>query len=215
VCQATPQSRVEDGQTLPVLVWRFATPVRAIASGPLGGGIGLRRWAMNATVPHTYARVDPDRHLEEIAAGLGLEGPGLGMLTAVDVTHHATVSDDGAVAVATVGLSYPTWAAADDGDLRFSGPGTINLGIWVPSALTDTALVNAVMTATEAKAQALWECGAQATGTASDAVFLACPPDGPGEPFGGPRSTWGARVARAVHGAVLTGARAWYGSPRG
>ncbi|OSC57571.1 hypothetical protein B5180_37910, partial [Streptomyces sp. BF-3] len=31
-------------------------------------------------------------------------------------------------------------------------------------------------------------------------------PDG-GEPFAGPRSAWGARIARAVHSAVLAGAR--------
>jgi hypothetical protein len=39
---------------------------------------------------------------------------------------------------------------------------------------------------------------------------VAVRPAGPGEepdPFGGPRSVWGSRLARAVHGAVLRGAR--------
>jgi adenosylcobinamide amidohydrolase len=64
---------------------------------------------------------------------------------------------------------------------------------------------------TEAKVQALWEYGVTATGTASDAVVVACPaPDGgAAEPFAGPRSAWGARLARATHEAVLAGTRAW------
>ncbi|WP_176216364.1 adenosylcobinamide amidohydrolase, partial [Mycobacterium avium] len=68
---------------------------------------------------------------------------------------------------------------------------------------------NAVATATEAKAQALHEAGIRATGTASDAVVVHCPTDGAAEAFGGPRSTFGARIARAVHAAVLVGARSW------
>lgn len=63
-------------------------------------------------------------------------------------------------------------------------------------------------TATEAKAQALHEVGVRATGTASDAVVVHCPTDGAEETYGGPRSVFGARIARAVHAAVLAGARA-------
>ena len=48
--------------------------------------------------------------------------------------------------------------------------------------------------------------GSPGTGTASDAVTVVCPPDGPAEAFAGPRSIWGARLARAVRDAVLAGA---------
>ncbi|MFC4059645.1 adenosylcobinamide amidohydrolase [Planomonospora corallina] len=88
-------------------------------------------------------------------------------------------------------------------------PGTINIVVTVPVALSDAALVNAVMTVTEAKTQALVEEGFACTGTASDAVCVVAPAEGPEEPFGGPRSVWGARVARAVHRAVRQGARDW------
>jgi adenosylcobinamide amidohydrolase len=47
--------------------------------------------------------------------------------------------------------------------------------------------------------------GLDATGTATDAVCIACPDDGPRHAFGGPRSIWGARLARAVHAAVAAG----------
>lgn len=52
--------------------------------------------------------------------------------------------------------------------------------------MSDAALVNLVVTATEAKAQALAEAGVAGTGTSSAAVRVACP-DGPvPDPFGGP-----------------------------
>jgi adenosylcobinamide amidohydrolase len=77
---------------------------------------------------------------------------------------------------------------------------------WVPVALTGAALVNAVATATEAKTQALVEAGVPGTGTASDAVCVCCPTVAEdAELFAGPRSPWGARLARAVHAAVATG----------
>ena len=65
-------------------------PLLTISSGPLGGGIGPRHWVVNATVPMSYDRDDPDIHLAEIAAGLGLpDGPGVGLLTGVDVGRYA------------------------------------------------------------------------------------------------------------------------------
>ncbi|PZS30767.1 MAG: hypothetical protein DLM61_10085, partial [Pseudonocardiales bacterium] len=56
-----------------------------------------------------------------------------------------------------------------------------------------------------AKTQALLAAGIAGTGTASDAVTVICPPGAASEQFGGPRSTWGARLARAVHDAVRAG----------
>src|SRR5690606_25652366 len=87
--------------------------------------------------------------------------------------------------------------------------GTVNIVAILPVAMTDAALVNAVMTMTEAKTQALLEAGYPCTGTASDAVCLAVPDSGPQEVFCGPRSEWGSRLARAVHTAGKEGASSW------
>ena len=81
--------------SLPVLVWRFDPPRLTISSGPYGGGVGERRWVLNATVPHGYDRTDPDRHITEIAAELKLTGPGTGLLTAVDVRKVVSVTERG------------------------------------------------------------------------------------------------------------------------
>jgi len=161
---------------------------------------------LNAQVPASYGRRDPDRHLAKLGVSLGLAGRGVGMLTAADVRQVAVTTDAGVEVAATVGLGHPTWASAPDDRRPVSLVGTINMVVMLPERLSDSALINAVATAAEAKAQALWDCGVAATGTATDAVCIACPADGRLHAFGGPRSIWGSRLARAVHAAVTAGA---------
>ncbi|MDX3111282.1 adenosylcobinamide amidohydrolase [Nonomuraea angiospora] len=201
--------RVEDGARLGALLWEFGPGWRMISSALLGGGIGPREWVLNAQVVAGYSRMDPVDHL----LALGPEGEGVGMLTAASVDRCVQASDGGVEAYATVGLRVPTWAAAPEGsadpELAPMRVGTVNIVTVLPVAMTDAALVNAVMTVTEAKSQALIEAGFSCTGTASDAVCVAAPAHGPEELFGGPRSEWGARAARAVHAAVRQGAEAW------
>lgn len=200
-------ARTEDGRDVPLLVWRFPEPLRAISSGPLGGGVGVRHWVINATVPMSYHRDDPDVHLAELADRLGLAGPGVGLLTGVDVSEVVDATEAGVRVWATVGLGAPIWAAAPDPPVPAPARtvGTVNIVALLPVRLGDAALVNAVATVTEAKAQALRELGLPATGTATDAVTVLCPPDGPADPYGGPRSRWGAPLARAAWQVVRRG----------
>jgi adenosylcobinamide hydrolase len=187
------------------LVWRFDRPARALATTVLGGGLGERSWVVNAEVALGYHHADPEAHAAEVAASLGLTEPGgIGFLTAARVARMTSAEDGGARCDATVGISVPTWAAGPDASWSRWEAGTINLVCWVPAPLSDAALVNAVATATEAKVQALLEAGVPGTGTASDAIAVCCPPGGT-EPYGGPRSVWGARLARAAHAAVAEG----------
>src|SRR5213592_3515100 len=205
------RSRSEAGRQLSVLVWRFDRPLRVAASAPHGGGLASRRWIVNAQVPASYARRDPDHHLRKLAVSLGLPGHGVGMLTAADVRSFVTTVDEGVEVVATVGLGEPEWAAAApraEPRVPVRLAGTINVVAVLPARLSDAALVNAIATATEAKAQALFELGIAGTGTATDAVCIATPADGRAETFGGPRSRWGSRLARAVRDAVRLGAPA-------
>ena len=206
------------GSRGPVLVWRFAQPVRSISSAIVGGGIGLCNWVLNVTVDPLYSRLDPAVHIAEVAESLGLVGPGIGLLTAVDVGTHRVHSVGGTTVVGTVGVSMPVWAFDPGEPLlphRSDGtnvpgptpppPGTINLVCFVEQRLSDAALVNAVTTISEAKAQAMYARGAPGTGTASDAVCVLCPTGGIEEIFGGPRSYWGARLASASYEAVVSG----------
>lgn len=193
-----------------VCSWVFDAPRAALSSAPVGGGSAAIDWLLNIGVSGGYLRTDLAEHAREIAARLGLTGSGAAMLTAVDV-HRTVRSDDGGVVVdATVGVTKPTWAADvdDTHGHRVDGgwePGTINIVVQLPVALSPAAAVNAVVTATEAKSQALFEAHVPGTGTASDAVTVVWPPVLPVEAFAGPRSTWGARIGRAVHAAIRDG----------
>jgi adenosylcobinamide amidohydrolase len=141
------------------------------------------------------------------------------MLTAASVKDFHDVTCGSARAVATVGLGWPI-AAAGRREVAGAGrPGTINLLVVTGAALTDAGLVGALQTVVEAKAQALADAGIAAcnhtglaTGTASDAVAVACVP-GACVDFAGPATWAGSDLARAVHRAVYEGCKRW--SPRG
>ena len=69
LCEPFLTSRSETGWDIPLLVWRAERPLLAVGSAPLGGGIGVRGWVLNATVPMSYDRDDPAAHLAELADG--------------------------------------------------------------------------------------------------------------------------------------------------
>lgn len=150
----TPDPRTVDG--FPCLIWRCPRPWLAISSAPYGGGIGVRHWVLNSTVHRDYARPDPCEHVREMVRELGLPGPGVGMLTAVDVRREITVVDGLAAVSSTTGATHPIWAAAPEQVSDPVLPGTINAVCWSAVRLSEAALVNAVSTVAEAKAQALW-----------------------------------------------------------
>lgn len=204
-----------------VLVWRFDAPRAALSSAAVGGGRATVRWVLNLGVHKDYGRTDLEVHATELAAEQGLDGDGITLFTAADITARRRAEIEGVAVDATVGITTPTWAAAPDElapheDLLGAGvppaPGTINLVVQLPVVLDEGAAVNAVMIATEAKTQALLEHGVAGTGTASDAVVIVWPAASavgstavPAARFAGPRSPWGARLAIAVHTAVRAG----------
>ncbi|NUT37441.1 MAG: adenosylcobinamide amidohydrolase [Hamadaea sp.] len=203
--------REEGGRDVPLLVWRLPGAFPTISSGPLGGGLTTRQWVINATVPMDYDRDDPDAHLASMAHDLGLPGPGAGLLTGVDVARVVATHDGGVRVWATVGLGRPIPAAAPQETA--ARVGTINIVACTPVRLSDAALVNAVATVTEAKVQAMIDLGYAATGTATDAVCVMSSPHGDAEQYGGPRSRWGAPLARAAYEAIMIGGRAFQADP--
>jgi len=140
-----------------------------------------------------------------VARVLGLAGPGVGMLTAADVAAGGRAGEAGVQVEATVGLDRPLWAAAPAEAVATAEAGTVNVVAFLPVRHGEAALANILCTVTEAKVQALLDGGVPGTGTASDAVTVLCPASGPAQPFGGPRSEYGSRVARAVYAALRCG----------
>ena len=193
---------------LAALAWRLPTPLLSASTATVGGGIGLRQWVANVQVPHDYARRDVADHVAEVADALGLSGPGVGMLTAAEVAAGALAREAGVQVEATVGLDRPLWAAAPaeaDVTAAAAAPGTVNVVVFLPVRHSEAALANILCTVTEAKVQAFLDGGVPGTGTASDAVTVLCPASGQAEPFGGPRSQYGSRVARAVYAGLRSG----------
>ncbi|MGK5546696.1 adenosylcobinamide amidohydrolase [Streptomyces sp. URMC 127] len=199
-------TRLEEGEHLEALLWAAGPGWRMISSAVLGGGLAERAWVLNAQVSHGYRRPDPARHLADLALMAGAEGEGVGLMTAADVSAYGHACDGGTEAVATAGVTVRGWAASPtQGTVGPAGPGTINIVAALPVALTDAALVNAVLTVTEAKVQALLDAGYDCSGTPTDAVCIAARTPQPGgevHAFAGTRSLWGARLARSVHRAV-------------
>lgn len=186
------------------LVVDLGTEHRCLSSAVLGGGIGRVRTWVNLEVDTSYDCDDPAADLRRASAGL--PQPVVGMLTATSVARYAQAEQGRARVVATVGLRRAIVPAAAS---TLTGPGTINLLCVVSVPLTDAALVDAVQTATEAKAQALAAAGVQAsnaeafaTGTATDAICVAVP-TGSAESYCGPATPHGHDLAVAVHGAIF------------
>jgi len=199
-------------------------PHRSLAAAVLGGGLGTMRSWLNLNVPPDYGRTDPDTHLQDEAAAAGLPGPVVAMLTAAPLDRYQQATVGEAWAVATVGVAHALAAAATRPrrlppvpatlTVPPSPAGTINLLVVVAAPLTDAGLVGALQTATEAKAQALAaeqvpaaNADGFATGTATDAICVACAP-GAQVPFAGPATTVGADLARAVLAVVRAGVAA-------
>ncbi|MEE9417384.1 MAG: adenosylcobinamide amidohydrolase [Acidimicrobiales bacterium] len=190
----------------PVIIWRFDKPMHCLSSASVGGGFATIEWLINATVENDFALTDLDGFVASIAREHRLSGNGTGLLTAVDVNSVCWGREQGIEVCATVGVNRPTWAAAEPEQRIGPVAGTINIVAVFPVALSSAAAVNAVITITEAKSQVLADAGVKGTGTASDAVAVLWYDDpSPAAEFCGPRSLWGARLARATYSAVTNG----------
>lgn len=188
---------------LGALLWRLPPRSVALSSAVVGGGWSQPAWILNLQVERDYARTDVDAHATEVARSAGLAGTGLMFLTAADVTRYGDRHERGLRVEATAGVSDPTWAAAPDEPGEPTTAGTVNIVARAPVALEPAAAVNAIATITEAKCQAFFERGIPGTGTATDAIAIVWSVgEEPAIRFCGPRSRWGAVLARVTRDAV-------------
>jgi iron complex transport system ATP-binding protein len=192
-------------------------PLKVLSSAVLGGERRRARFIMNLTVDENYNGENPAKDLALLAGKLNLGDEVLGLMTAVDVRHtvmgFGTRSGLGVAAVCTAGVGNAcsagsqVWAAKGK-----VAPGTINMVLLIDGNLTEAAMVNAVITATEAKTMALCradirlpEDGTLATGTTTDAVVIAC--TGKGKPlmYAGAATELGFLIGRTAYKAVAQG----------
>jgi adenosylcobinamide hydrolase len=130
----------------------------------VGGGRRRVRSVVNHEVSRHFNNDDPAEYLDQVATAAGAETPYFGFLTAVQMKNLCVVRDAYTTAFITAGISNP---CHDPGV-----PGTINLLLVVHGKMSEGALASAIITATEAKAKALFEMGFDFTGTTTDAVAV-------------------------------------------
>ncbi|MBP2000534.1 adenosylcobinamide amidohydrolase [Paenibacillus shirakamiensis] len=200
------------------ILMRFPEEVEGLGSSVYGGGMQPLQAVVNIYVDRFYHCADPVRDIEASLSEWGYARKGTaGLLTAVQLQHTAVAEEqDGAAAVvvcATAGISNGARAGVQRTTFPADYvPGTINLMIAVDGRMTPAAMVNAIITATEAKAAALAdlhvpdaENGLTATGTTTDAVVIGVSQNPAYEvlhPYAGTASDLGGRIGRLVYAAV-------------
>jgi adenosylcobinamide hydrolase len=159
---------------------------RAASTG-IGGTIRNVSTILNKTVPDDWDHDQPGRLIENTVANEGFPRDYFGLLTAVGMRHLCVLQYDFISVFITAGVSNP----------GLPGPNTINIIVWSGEGMTDAALLECLITATEAKVMALNRMGYSFSGTSTDAVIAACE----GElkhTYGGVLTDVGRRVYEAV-----------------
>ena len=177
----------------------------AVSTG-LNGGCARVKYLFNKQVPRTFNPPDPQEFVKEEALKLGLEETHFGLLTAVKMEYLQVIENDYLTVFITAGVS--------NGSEFRAKVGTINIIMVSKARLSETALLGAIITATEAKGLALLEKGYTFLGTNTDAIIVAYEIDSkPGPeneerqeiPYAGSSTDFGKKITEAVIKGIKTG----------
>jgi adenosylcobinamide hydrolase len=204
------------------LLFRGRESMRTLSSSPWGGGFGMHTCLVNRQVNKNYNEEEP---IEEMNVFLRKEGlqpdQTASMLTAASLKDVGSYQLAWGEQGAAEGLEVQAWVTVGLSNKARSGhelpitsiyPGTINSIILINGALTDAAMVNAVITATEAKTAALQDLGVRihghedgklATGTTTDAVLIAVTQQGRLHQYAGTATQLGYLIGRTVYESVM------------
>lgn len=195
----------------------FPSEADGISSAVYGGGMVSLKRAVNLFVSRDYECSDPVRDMETKLKEWGYPLSGCaGLMTAVPLEHAAVAEEDtgsaGIFCCVTAAAGNAARAGVKRNVLAVYRPGTINIMLGIDGRLTPAAMVNAVMTAVEAKAAALADLGITdpenglvATGTTTDAIVLGVSQDNryhAEHVYAGTATDLGGAVGRLVYAAV-------------
>jgi adenosylcobinamide hydrolase len=138
-------------------------PFRAASTG-INGGIRSVTTLLCHTATPGEGLADPEKELEIAAAGAGIGPDRFGLLTTVPADHACVLQYDFITVFITAGIRREENA----------GAGSINIIVASSEGMSDAALLETIMVATEAKAEALQAAGLPLGGTPADAVIAAC-----------------------------------------
>ncbi len=188
-----------------------------VSSAVHNGGFGKAKAVLNVHVPDSYDQKllheHPEQIITEAAQKLGLNPQSsVGMITAADVNKFSmiTTSKDNLTvsAIATAGCSLAE-TAGENIEVSLTPPGTINIIVAIDGNPTESCLLQAFITATEAKTASLRDLdvrstytGDLATGTITDSITIISTSKGPKVKYGGPASKLGRLVGYCTREAV-------------
>lgn len=208
--QRMPIAGLHIDQTAELIHLHSDAMMSCLSSAVLGGGFRRVRDLINAQVAQDYCSQDPVADLRAIARRRGIDGPFVGLLTAVPMHKVRSVFAEtaglGVGAVVTAGLANATCVGISPP--HGQAPGTINIIVLIDGRLTRAAMVNAVITATEAKTAALAGLGLTtpeglpATGTSTDTVTVVSTGRGARHSYAGPATVPGWLIGRCVREAL-------------
>src|SRR5699024_9444672 len=165
-------------------------PLRTLSSGMCGAGIGWNNAFVNRHVLNDYNCSDPNGEMHDYLERNGFDASHtVGMMTAVRLKNAAFSlwqnEQFSIFTVVTAGVGNATDSTQSVGAVQPMTQGTINIWLFVNGYVTEEAFIQAIMTATEAKTQALRELdirdkrtGTIATGTSTDSVLVAATQQG-------------------------------------
>ena len=170
-----------------------------VCSSGTNGGVRLCTTLINHQVEENFFK-DPSKEIELKALSLGVS-PQLtaGLLTAVPMHTLCILIYEGLTTFITAGITHPdqeNQGLTEDPML----PGTINIILISKTHFSDQGLIDALITATEAKSMALIREGYSCMGTLTDAIITAT------EMTGDVRYAGSAtKVGRMIHESVYFG----------
>jgi adenosylcobinamide amidohydrolase len=208
----TPAKLVTEDNVLAII---SVAPLNTVSSAIYNGGCRKVKAILNIQVPEGYSdhqlHEDPMHLVRDASGKIGVHDNYLAMITAAKIINlsHVAKADSNLVinVIATAGASHGE-SAGEKIDAEQT-VGTINIIVVINGNPTDSCLVAAFVTATEAKTAALNDLdirsrysGDAATGTITDSLSVATTNTGPAIELGGPASKLGQLVASCVRQAV-------------
>ena len=205
-----PIDGISISQTPEVIHVCSESPLNVLSSAIVGGGFRRASHILNAFVDKDYNSTNPKADLRSLARRSGVEGPFIGLLTAVYLRKARLAffqeEDFSVGALITAGVGN----AASAGITQPYRPqaGTINIILLLDGSLSRSAMLNAFIVATEAKTAVIQSRnirtrdGDLATGTSTDTVTLATTGKGKLQNYAGSVTSVGWLIGRTVRQAL-------------
>ncbi|MET3575750.1 adenosylcobinamide amidohydrolase [Bhargavaea ullalensis] len=184
-------------------------PVKAISSAVHQAGAGWFRHFVNRHVDAGYRSDDATAEMRDWLSGNGFPLSQTAAMMTAAMTEDAVIGEYGTpdapvVVCVTAGVGNAVDASIGAGREMYAG--TINTWVIVNGHLTDEALIQGMVTATEAKTKAMHAeevldplTGTVATGTSTDSLLIAATQTGVRYPYAGTVTELGGAIGRGVY----------------